>query len=226
MSSFELNKIFAALLVAGIVAMLSSFVSAKLIHPEIPEKDAVFIEGTAVVAGGAAAKADLPDPILHLVASADIAKGEKLSKACAACHSFEKGGPNKVGPNLWGVVGSQKAGRSGFSYSDVLAGKGGDWDYASLNEFLWKPKKYVPGTKMNYIGLKKPEDRAAIVAWLRTLSDAPIVLPSEADIAEEALKFAPEEESVAEGVSDEAESVPEDSTDLNAHDGEPAPAGH
>src|SRR5690606_13261412 len=96
-------------------------------------------------AGGAEA---MPEPILHLIAAAEIAQGEKLSKACAACHSFEKGGPAKVGPNLWNTVGHSKGGHSGFEYSAGMKALGGTWTYADLNKFLWKPKKFVEGTKM------------------------------------------------------------------------------
>ena len=125
---------------------------------------------------------------MALLEGADIAKGEKITKACAACHSFEKGGPVKQGPNLWNIVMADKAAAAGFDYSDALKEKGGKWDYDSLNKFLWKPKKYASGTKMNFIGLKKPEDRAAIIAWLRQQADSPAALPSAEEIAAEAPK--------------------------------------
>ena len=189
MSSFEFNKIFAAVLVAGITAMLAGFISGKINHPHDLEKDAVEIEGSSV-AGGGVTKAALPDPIMHLIASADVAKGAKLSKACAACHSFDQGGPSKLGPNLWNIAGAPKASKN-FDYSDALRSAGGAWGYDDLNKFLWKPKKAVPGTKMNYIGLKKPEDRAAMIAWLRTLGSS-LALPSATEIAAEAAELAPE----------------------------------
>ena len=109
------------------------------------------------------------DPIADLIAGADVAVGAKLSKACAACHSFDKGGPNKIGPNLWGVYDAQKGHHADFAYSDSMMEKGGNWDVESLNAFLWKPKKFIDKTKMNYAGMKKPEDRAAIVKYLQTL---------------------------------------------------------
>lgn len=189
MSGFELNKIFAAILVAGIVAMLGGFVAEVMVHPHKLEADAVALDGEVAEAGGAG-KVAMPDPIMHLIATADIAKGEKLSKACAACHSFDQGGPAKVGPNLWGVVNGRKAHMAGFDYSEGLKAKGGNWTYNDLNWFLWKPKKFIDGTKMNYIGLKKPEDRAAMIAWLRTLGGGG-ALPSESDIAKEAAELAP-----------------------------------
>lgn len=190
MSSFELNKIFAAVLVAGIVAMFSGFIAEQIVHAHVPDTDAVFIEGAPQETGGAAGPA-MPEPILGLIAAADVAQGEKLSKACAACHSFEKGGPVKTGPNLWNVVGGPKAHMAGFAYSEGMKAKGGQWSYAELNKFLWKPKKFIADTKMNYVGLKKPEDRAALIAWLRTLSDAPKGMPGAAEIAAEAAELAP-----------------------------------
>lgn len=180
----------AAALVAVLVAMMSGFIAKKVVHPDALEKDAVEIEGAAVAGGGAVAKPILPDPVLHLIATADIARGQKLSKACAACHSFDKDGPSKVGPNLWGVTLGPKAAKGGFSYSETLKTMEGAWSYERLNSFLWKPKKYAPGTKMNYIGLKKPEDRAALIAWLRTLSDSKPTLPNASEIAAEAAAFA------------------------------------
>ena len=190
MSGLEFNKVFAAVLVAGIVAMLSGFVAENLVHPHALEGDAVAIDGEAADAGGGATKAAFPEPILGLLAAADVAKGEKISKACAACHSFDKGGAAKVGPNLYNVLGGPKAHMGGFAYSDTLKGMGGTWTYADLNQFLWKPKSLVNGTKMNFAGLKKPEDRAAVIAWLRTLSDSPKALPGEGEISAEAAKFA------------------------------------
>ncbi|MCB1651511.1 MAG: cytochrome c family protein [Alphaproteobacteria bacterium] len=183
MNSFQFNKIFAAVLVAGITAMLSGFISGKLVHAENLEQDAVpIVVAEAATSGAGEAKAAGPEAITGLLATADVTKGEKLSKACAACHSFDKGGPDKVGPNLWGVVGGPKAHKADFAYSSGMAKKGGNWDYASLNEFLWKPKNYVKGTKMSYAGLKKTQDRADIIAWLRTLSDSPVALPSAAEV--------------------------------------------
>ncbi len=194
----ELNKIFAAVLVAGIVAMLAGFVAEVLTESHEPETDAVAIEGMAEAGeGGVAAGPAMPEPIMAMIASADVATGEKLAKACAACHTFDADGANKVGPNLHGVVGNKKAAHTGFAYSEAMIAHGGNWSYSELNHFLWSPKKFVSGTKMTYIGLKKPEDRAALIAWLRT-QGGKLGDPSAADIAAEAKELAPPEAPAAE----------------------------
>lgn len=194
MGGMESNKIFAAILVAGIVAMLAGFVAEKLTKPTKLKEDAFPIEGVET-AGSGPKKEKLAEPILAMLAEADIARGQKVSKACAACHSFDNGGPSGVGPNLWDIVGRQKDSVSGFSYSGTLAAVGANtWTYEELNKFLWKPKKYASGTKMNYIGLKKPEDRAALIAWLRSLSTSAKALPSATAIAAEEAELLPKEE--------------------------------
>ena len=104
--------------------------------------------------------------------------GETVAKKCAACHNFEKGGPNKVGPNLWDIVGAKHAHKDDYSYSDAIKGMADkEWSYADLDAFLTAPKAYAPGTKMTFPGIKKPEDRAAVITYLRSLSDSPKPLP-------------------------------------------------
>jgi len=206
--NFENNKILAAFLCAGLTAMLGGFVAKKIVSPEKLKKDAVEIEGAvADTNGNVPAKPTLPDPIMALLATASAEKGAKISKACAACHSFEKGGPVKQGPNLWNIVGANKGAVPGFSYSDALIEKGGDWGYDSLNKFLWKPKKYIAGTKMNFAGLKKPQDRADMIAWLRAQGDSQIELPTEAEIAAEQLAFAPPIEEIQDEADIQAQEV-------------------
>ena len=112
-----------------------------------------------------------------LLSAASAERGAKLVRKCAACHSFTKGGPNKVGPALYGVVGRDVAAVPGFSYSKALRGKGGKWTYEQLDCFLAKPRKCVPGTKMAFAGLRKERERADLIAYLRTLSDNPLPLP-------------------------------------------------
>ncbi len=206
MGGMEFNKIFAAVLVAGIIAMLGGFVAKQLVHPHKLKENAYNIEVVEVAAPGAAAP--MAEPILAMIAAADAAKGEKIAKACAACHTFNKGGASGVGPNLYGVIGGPKDHMAGYAYSGALLETGGTtWTYAELNKFLWKPKAYAKGTKMAYAGLKKPEDRAALMAWLRTQADSPKAVPSDAEIAAEAAELAPpvaEEAPAAEGTTEAA----------------------
>jgi cytochrome c len=195
MNNLEFNKVFASLLIAGIIAMLCGFIAKQIVHPEKLDKNVVMIEVAEVAEaadGGAGAKAAGPEPILGLIATADVAKGKQLTKVCSACHNFDKDGKNGVGPHLWGVVGRNKDAAEGFAYSGELEKQGGKvWTMAELNKFLWKPKAYAPGTKMNFMGLKKPEERAAIVAYLHSLNDSPTAMPSESEIAAEAAELAP-----------------------------------
>lgn len=188
--NLESNKIFAAILVAGIVAMLAGFVAETIMEPNELKKDAVTIEG-ADQGGGDVAAVEMPEPVLALIAAADVTKGQNIAKACAACHSFGKGEGAKVGPNLWGIVNRKRASMAGFSYSDAMTAKGGEWTYEDLNRFLWSPKKFVAGTKMGFIGLKKPDERAAVIAYLKTLADTPAADPTKDQIDQEAKDLAP-----------------------------------
>jgi cytochrome c len=179
MNEMEFNKIFAAILVAGIVAMLAGFVAEQFTHKKPLEEEAYVIEVADAPAGGHGEAAPSgPEPINAMLASASVDKGAALSKACAACHDFTKGGANRVGPGLWNVVNRDIGSHEGFAYSSELADASGAWTYDHLNAFLYKPKEAHPGTKMNYIGMKKTQDRADLVAWLRTLSDSPAALPA------------------------------------------------
>ncbi len=210
MKDLELNKIFAAILVAGIIAMFSGFIAELAISDHDLEKDAIAIEGIESVAGAGGVE-PMAEPILALIAEADIERGQKISKVCAACHTFTKGGANGVGPNLWNTVGNKKEHNAGFAYSGALSENGAaTWTYLDLNKYLWKPKKYAPGTKMNFIGLKKPEDRAAVVAYLRTLADSPKGVPSDAEIATEATELTPPEPEVEETAATEDEPTTEE----------------
>ena len=189
MASLELNKFAAGILCAGLLAMVAGKVADVMVHPRGLEKNAYTVDTSALEsAAGPAAASDGPslEPVLAMLATADAAAGQKIFKKCAACHTTDKGGKNKVGPNLYDVVNGGQAGKDGFGYSAALKGLGGNWSYAALNGFLAKPKEFVPGTKMSFAGLKKVGDRAAMIAYLRSLADSPAALPSAEDIAKEA----------------------------------------
>ncbi|MEJ0062172.1 MAG: cytochrome c family protein [Alphaproteobacteria bacterium] len=177
---FEGNKIFGAILLAMLVAALSGFVARELMEPEIPEKPAYIVEGTAPAQAVTAAVTAAPDPIEALLAGADAAAGQKLSRVCVTCHSFEKDGANKVGPNLWGIVGNVHAHKEDFGgYSEAMKSMHDKtWDYEELNHFLFSPRGYIKGTKMAFAGVTNTKDRANLIAWLRTLADNPAPLPA------------------------------------------------
>lgn len=165
----QFNKIFAAILIAGIVAMIAGILSEEIYHVPKLKQDAfpvAALEGAAT----AAPAAEVPlEPIAPLLAKASAENGEKVAKVCAACHSFDKGGPNKVGPNLWNTVNNKHGHADGYAYSEAIAKMPGKWDSESLNAFLHAPKKYAPGTKMGFAGLNKAQDRADIIKYLETL---------------------------------------------------------
>ncbi len=184
--ALKLNKLFAGVLVAGLLVMAGIKLGDVLVPHGQLESNAYPIEiaDTGSSEADAAAPAG-PEPILALLASADLVAGEKLAKKCAACHVFEAGGANKTGPALWNIINAEKGKVAGFGYSAALSAFGGAWDYTSLNQFLYKPKAYISGTKMNFAGLKKPQERANMIAWMRAMADTPAALPSEAEIAAE-----------------------------------------
>ncbi|HKR90833.1 cytochrome c family protein [Novosphingobium sp.] len=161
------NTIAGWTLFAGIVGLGLSIVSAKYFHadkPERPETMGYAIAGVA--AEGAGAK---EVPIETLLAKADVAKGQAVFAKCTSCHTINAGGANGIGPNLHGVVGEAIGqGVAGFAFSDALKSKGGNWDFAKLNEWLTSPKAFAPGTKMTFAGLSKPEDRANVIAYLNS----------------------------------------------------------
>lgn len=194
MSGLELNKIAAAVLVAGLVGMVVGKTTSLLYAPEkAPETRGYSIAVTEDAGAGAAEKKDVgPVDITQFLASATKEKGESLIKPCVTCHSFEKGGPHKVGPNQWGIVGNHKAHAPDFPYSKALAERSSEkWGFQELSEFLTKPAAYVPGTKMAFAGIKKPEDRAAVIVYLNAMSDAPLPIPAPPAASAEPAKAEP-----------------------------------
>ena len=171
------NTIAGWVLFAGIVALGASIVTGEMYHSERPEKMGYPIEGVVVEGEGGGAEAE--PPIANLLASADPAKGADVFKKCAACHNAENGGPNALGPNLWGVLGEPIGqGAHGFAFSDALKSKGGTWNWDNLSQWLKSPKAFAPGTKMTFAGLSKPEDRANVIAYLNKQSNGPLPMPA------------------------------------------------
>jgi len=181
--SQEINKIAGAILTGGVVAMLSGFVAGKLYHPKTLDEPAYRV--ALPDEGGTKPEKPKEESILPLLASADVEAGKSATRACAACHSFDEGGPNKVGPNLWGIVDSEPASVAGYTFSpalEKLKTEGKKWTYADLDHFLKDPKDYAPGTKMTYNGMKRLQQRADVIAYLRTLSSNPAPLPTKEQI--------------------------------------------
>lgn len=172
------RKVVGALLIAVLVAASLSQLGNHLYEDHHPEESAFRVltdeaEGPAV----AEVEEEVID-ILPLIATASADDGQTLfARRCTSCHTVEAGGANKVGPNLWNRLGGAKGGTDGFAYSSVMAESGGEWTFESLSEFLTAPKEFMAGTKMNFAGLRKPADRAAIIAYLRLQADNPLPLP-------------------------------------------------
>lgn len=178
MDGFELNKILGAVLGTILFVLSLNIIAGGLFAPHAPEKPGYEVAVEEEAAPGAAQAAVPPaEPIEVRLASADVKKGEAAAKKCVACHTFEKGGPNKVGPNLWSVVGGPRAHIDGFSYSAGMKGAGGTWDFESLDRFLANPRAEVKGTSMAFAGIRRPEERADVIAYLNSLSDNPKPLP-------------------------------------------------
>jgi cytochrome c len=178
-SSLEFNKALAAVLTAGIIASGAGVFSRIIYHPYIPAERAYPIDMAAVedAGGEAAEEQEEAMEISEVLATADAGSGETIAKKCAACHSFEQGGANKIGPNLWGALGRDIASLPDFEYSSALAEKEGNWDYEQLNAFIADPRGWAPGTKMTFAGLSKPQDRGDLLLYLQSLSDNPPPLP-------------------------------------------------
>jgi len=168
-----------AVLVTAWVIFGSHTIGNMLVHATPLKENVYKIEvADAGTSGAAEAKKKEPEkPITEMLASADVKKGAKVFGKCKGCHDDHKGGANKVGPELWNVLGRKIAGREGFAYSDALKKHDGVWDYTKLDHWLKDPKDFAPGTKMTFAGLKKASDRANIILYLRGQNDNPPPLP-------------------------------------------------
>ena len=187
MSGLEVNKILAAIIMAILIVTLIGHAGDLLInidhdkhHGYDDKKETAYKINVPESKGGQSVitkKEEVIEPISALLMNASLDKGEKLFKKCGTCHNYAKNSASKVGPNLWNIINRPKASMDGFAYSKALTELGGNWGYEELAEFLYKPKKYVKGTKMNFAGLKKVEDRAKLVLFLREQSDDTVPLP-------------------------------------------------
>lgn len=199
MSDLRLNSIFGVLVGSVLGIMAVGVVAEAVIHPNYPEKAGYLPEVQLDVPGGGPAAPAGPPDFGTLFADAAqlqelIARGERIAAQCRACHTFEAGGANGIGPNIHDAFGNTVAAHAGFAYSDAMAAHGGRWDYLALNDFLRSPAQNVRGTKMAFAGIRNDQDRVAMIAYLRSISPNSVPLP--APLPQEA---PPEAEATAPG---------------------------
>ena len=183
MDAFQINKFVGAFLSSLMLLMMISSVGEYLVPAgkEASSGHASSAPAPAATTGkpdGGPAAAEGPS-FAALLGAASVESGAKGARKCAACHTFDQDGADRIGPNLWNVVGADIAARDGFAYSPAMANLEGNWTFAALDAFLTKPKAFAPGTKMSFAGVRKAAARASIIAFLRSQSESPAPLPTE-----------------------------------------------
>ena len=181
MDSFEWNKIAGGLLGTVMFVVILKIAAGAIFEVTPPAKPGYVVEGVTETAstGGTTAPVEeaLPD-WGTVLAKADLGAGKTVSTRCEQCHDLSKGGPDKIGPNLWGIVGRARASRASFSYSSAMMSSHEVWDFDKLFRYLKSPQAVVPGTKMSFAGLRSADDRVNLIAYLRTQSDSPMAIPA------------------------------------------------
>ena len=174
-----MNKIIASIILAIILVLGINKMTDIIFYVEKPEKSAYQVvnvtTATTTEIASASSSAESGE-IMVLLASVSVADGKKVFKKCAACHSISKGGGNKIGPALWGVLGKKAGSVSDYKYSKAMAGHGKSWSFEEINGFLIKPKDWIKGTKMSFAGLKSEKDRAAVILYMNKNTDSPLSL--------------------------------------------------
>ena len=174
-----MNKIIASIILAVILVLGINKITDVIFHVEKPEKSAYQIASTSTTTTTettSASSSSGSGEIMALLASASVADGKKVFKKCAACHSIAKGGGNKIGPALWGVLGRQAGSVSDYKYSKAMAAHGKTWSFEEMNSFLIKPRDWIKGTKMSFAGLKSKNDRVAVILYMNEKTDSPLPL--------------------------------------------------
>ena len=183
MNSFELNKIMGALLATCLGVLTLNIAAGAIFTPGKLEKPGYAVAVPDKPGATDTAKPEPAEPLPVRLAVSDPQKGQAAAKQCAACHTFEKGGANRVGPNLYGIVDRAKGSVAGFNYSAALKAKGGSWTFDDLDQFVASPKAWLPGTSMGYAGLARGGQRADLINYLHTLADSLVPLPKAAEAA-------------------------------------------
>lgn len=219
MDSFEFNKMAGAILMSLLIVMGLGIISDTIFYTDTPDEMGYQINVAEAATGdGTEAAESSVEPIGVRLASADALAGEKVARKCTACHTFDNGGANKVGPNLWEIVNRKPGAHAGFKYSGDMVAYGNEhlWDYENLDKFLEKPKDVIAKTTMGFAGLRKPDERADMIAYLRSLADQPVALP---DPAEGAHAVEEETDPAAEQAAEETtEAAPEENTEEDTTD--------
>ena len=179
MDSFEINKIIAAVLLIALLVIGIGKISDIAFYVDKPEKSAykVEVQESNQILSSIAEKIEEKVDISALLALGDISHGEKVFKKCSACHLVNKGGENKIGPALYGVIGRKVASKQDYKYSKAMAAYDKNWTFEEMNGYLKKPQSYIKGTKMAFAGLRKEKDRASVILYLNQNSDNPLPLP-------------------------------------------------
>ncbi len=182
MDSFEINKIIASILLTALIIIGIGKIADVLFYNEKPKVSAYKVEGVGenVSAKEASTEKEIKDEVVDikaLLAMGDLAHGEKVFKKCSACHMIAADGKNKIGPNLWGVIGRKAGAISDYNYSKAMVAYAKEWTYEEMNAYLIKPQAYIKGTKMAFAGLRKEKDRASVILYMNSKSSSPKALP-------------------------------------------------
>ena len=175
-----MNKIIVSIVLAVILILGINKITDAIFYVEKPEKSAYQVASIATDNNSATTETNSVSSgsgdIMAMFASTSAAEGAKVFKKCAACHSINEGGSNKIGPALWGVLGRSVGSVPDYKYSKAMAAYGKNWSFEEMNGFLIKPKDWIKGTKMSFAGLKKTEDRAAVILYMNENTNSPLQL--------------------------------------------------